>query len=1560
MSIDRFLSGLVPTGETGFEGLVADLCEAATGQRFILSGAGSQEGQDSRSESGYGNRIKVEAKHYMKSALNLRELTAEIVQATSSGSAVDLWILAASCAATDQHVTALEEIAKRQHIEVLFLDLGNDGLPRLTVLMAAFPQRVEDWAGRNAASFPVSEIRAALEDVRANDTFASARDALLQRLRGTVLGYDDARHRTKQRFLSAMRDQGNAVSHFNQRAAVRSDEVRSIRRVSIHDQISSWWSSSVPGQKRAVLIGEEGTGKTWVALDWMADRIEAGTMPIVLPFSGVAESIADGETIEDLLPRLLLKWTGVGDVTFWKGRLNRWFESPGRSTPLILLLADGLNERPAVPWPSFFRTLEEDRWRKHVAILATDRAGHWVPNCARAGLDGFQEVRIDGYTDWELEQILQGRGIGIESIPIDLGPLIRKPRYCELVCQHFAEMKDNSDFTIERLILLDARYRSDLKRGAMTEAEFIEVLRNLASYYRTSPTVRLSDIKDLAPFADPARLIHQEIIDSGLLVPRPGIGTGFTIERMRLVFGLGMLLCDEMRRSVELGADSSSLENELTSWFEPHPEMDLKVETCGAALFHSLIDEGYPSIARREMLRYWLALRNWGDNVQDAFTDYVRRCPQDFIAIAEEFWTSERNLGAAQDFLRAAFTKFREDPGVQPCLIDAISRWLSFVHPAGHPLLRHDVAREEKQRTQIAARVGHPLAAGPLRICGAGLTVIEDDARLRLSRFGFLLISVGSVLPFVESLVRWAVASAVMGQPMEAEVVRWVVRFTEEPIDDALFGAAQRLLTRKEPLAHEAAYTLLSLSGTSKARKLRNQYPRPESEDWKQFRALHAADPCLSGLEWSEDDCLLCVKRDDVPINIIVSRLRDRLFDPEFPFPESLVQRARTVLAIDPGKYRVSLWQTAEAHWLNQALPLLASCAPRDVADFMRSVVATIPARRPDDLYPVAIWLPEVSLLFAAVEQGLVEQAISVLTDRILQSPVQSGNSPNGINWRAAEGLAFLATLPQLTAEGVFAALLKRPADAYDLERFEPWFRILPPDDRQAALDLLRSPTDDVTAVRILWFLSLNKIPLSAPERDLIYMLSQSRNSQVRGAAMRFTFSQEDAELARRIVDDGRSFRENRDAYEARWGTRLLIRFSGQIPFETLAERLHPADLGYALHHRGRHPEEVRIYVQALDQCLWKLLDAPDPDIPNLPQMVAAPGEGEFGDYRPKLTAEPDPAVVMKNASLTWTAGKPSVPLQMSIDARQVADDLAQRAQQRANAISAAWQTPAFNWFGTSFSSSAMNAVCNECPEIAKRWAGAALRADRIGQTMRVRLATFLAALCPALLEHVPTVGLALWKKLHEQMSGLARVSTISCAFAADDCSAANEARSQLLESCHNDAAIGEVAYIAEINKRQAWLGEAIQRLISKKPLYKKALGLTLASFSDITPDRFRGYILEADVEETWVGDQTEWMQWNVKRNSFAKHWFQVFLNAEDKDASWGALQVMLRCADHRFYIWHRQYVPQAPERVHQRMRFLNANGHDIETTLDHQKQREDTLFGIRIERGEVFPFLES
>jgi hypothetical protein len=374
--------------------------------------------------------------------------------------------------------------------------------------------------------------------------------------------------------------------------------------------------------------------------------------------------------------------------------------------PLILLIADGLNDRASVNWRPFFTTLLSDPWREKIAVLATDRPHHWRTKCSRPGLAAFHEIAIRGYSENELDQALSASQLSHKDIPNDLIPLISIPRYCRLVAEHHKEMIAAADFTRERLIYVEIRDRPASKdQYPLTDEQLRDIIRDLAERARVNPELRPRDLLPLiaAPGGDEAD-IYEEILSGGLLVPGHGMTESYRVEPLRLVYGFGMLLAEELAGRSSSG--SAEIEEFLTSWFEPQRDMDRKVDICGSAMFHALFRDGYPEAALRELIRYWLGLRNWGDTAQSAFTMYVLRRPELFASVAEEFWSSTHDSGAAQEFLGAAFVAHRDDPRLQPVLVRAIERWMGFIHPLGTRFWTFDAARSARLRTIVEAQTG--------------------------------------------------------------------------------------------------------------------------------------------------------------------------------------------------------------------------------------------------------------------------------------------------------------------------------------------------------------------------------------------------------------------------------------------------------------------------------------------------------------------------------------------------------------------------------------------------------------------------------------------------------------------------------------------------------------------------------------------------------------------------------------------------------------------------------------------------------------------------------------
>ena len=1553
--IARFLKSLPHIGRSGFEGLVAHLCEAATGQRFRLSGAGSQFGQDARAETGYGNNVKVETKHYKKTSLDSRELAGELLQAATADPHLELWVLAASCAVRDQHAEQLESSAKQLGVEVVILDVGNRWLPRMAVLMAAFPTALENWIDEFAHNERVPELGAALAEIASDNAFESARAQLLQKLRGTLLGYDDARNRIHRKFLDTIKDVGNATAVLNQQAAVRAKGAQFISRTGISDALVTWWKESQSARPRAVLLGEEGTGKTWAVFAWLAERVEAESLPIVLPFAVAAEAISNGDNITTVIPKLLWKWSGLRDATFWERRLKKWVTSPELSRILLLIVADGLNERPSVNWPSFFAAADDQQWRNRIAILATDRPLHWRPNCATAGLEDFRELPISGYTDSELNEALEGEGINIEEIPQELQKLIRTPKYCGLVTTHFQEMKREGDFTIERLIWLDAQTRAKKKRGALSEAAFVEIIRNLAKQYRQSDPLTLSTIQSLLPFPDPERRIHQEIIDGGLLVQEPGASSKYIVEHSRLVFGLGMLLADEIADAVENCMDGIGVQDHISSWFEPHPEMELKVEICGAALFHSLIGADYPTQARRHLFSYWLRLRNWHDRAQAAFVDYVVRCPEDFIAAAEDVWSADRDLGAAQEFLARAFIRHRDDDRVSPTLHNAVARWMGFVHPAGQPIFRRKIEKIPVLRQKVEDRVGIPLQPGPVEICGQQLTVIENDGLLRLKRLAFLIMSSSTRKPFLDSLSKWAVASAVMGHEVDSDVAAWVIRMSDERIDSTVISEGEHLLGRAESFARTAGRRLIGLCDPIRAEELFETYPDEYYENWKRETDRHASDPCVSFYKWSDDECTGCLDRTDVPVLQLLGRIQQHLHDPGFQIPDSLVHRTCDVLRFDPRTFRTGLWATAETHALDLCIPLLASRNPTALSDFVNHVVSTLPTRTGMELYALAVWLPEFASLIRPDQMDLLLACLN----RIAPKNNEAHQPTDAFDENVSEAFLVLSIAAKIPTDKFFSLILSRSSSAVDLVRFQPWLRGLSTAGSSQAKEILMGASDDCKKIRALWFLAFNDVELEQAERQYVAQLVSSTSPVLTGAVLRFACLANDDVLGSLLVNSDFSFSTDGNFLDSIWGPQLFVTFAARVPFEVIVHRLHPADASFALANRSASPGEISTYASLLDSCIRQIMTVSDPNVKRLPKVVGNPGEdmpGRFPTFEPQQKTQ----VVLKSPDSTWGSVNyetQNESLHDVFDTDKFIEKQNRLSRERVQDVFAAWATTAYNWFGRSFSSEALSLVYNHHPDLVNAWVENICTSSTTFRRAQVRLGSFLSQLCGVLLFHSPALGCKLWKMLRQNDANPIVFDSMLAALRAADCDAVSQARWIALGDCWDDAALARFAYLAEAFERKMWLSTAIRELVCDAVWWKRAKGLTIASFSNLSAEEFENTAMLANIKGTWVEPQIPILRNNVLRNQWAQHWYKLFLDADVEERSWGAGKMLLLSGDDRFFTWRCKYERDGDHRRDRRLRFLESQ-FDVNRELDREKERKQTLFGIKTEPGEVYPFM--
>ncbi len=1554
--LSTFLRGLTSTGPTGFEGLIAHLLESELGQRFRLAASGFQAGMDAETEPGsaYANCIKVETKHYFKSKLSLRELTAEIIQA-SRNDECDLWILGCTCAVPAQHATKLEQLASDEGIECLFLDSQTTGIDRITVLIASHEMPVIHWASQANIQFDEVALRAYLATIRDRSDFETIRTQLRTKLAGTLVGYVDAVRRSWDELFTVLSDAQTCEAIFNQDVAILTPDTRHIARNHICTGLDAWWRQGIPVQPHQVVLGEEGQGKTWAIMGWLLGLPTNQDGPLILACNA-SVSINAGDTIDALLPRLLCSWTQLKTTEWWSKRLRNWLGSPSTAGPSILVLIDGLNESENVDWIDFFRPIQHVRWRGRIAVLATDRPSHWQ-RYDRLHHDGFRVLPIAGYSNEELQaQLAMYPTIDLSQIPEGLQPLLRNPRYFELVADHYEALVDSQDFTHERLILLDAADRQSRKRGyPLGQQELIAIIQGLARQYRNTSTLDDPAVISLLSGINDSRRVRQEVIDGGLLVPiESAVGSRYRVETHRLTFGLGLLLADNVREHARSEVSTHTIAEEIENWFEPHPEMELKVQTSAAAVYHSFLDASFPTVGRRELIKYWLSSRNAGLAHDEARLGIVLRGPDEFIQVAEDLWNSDRQRSAAQDFLGASFCRYRDHPAVQPLLIPAVYRWMGYVHPAGHRLFRGQSDSDVQSiMAEITDRAGHELVPGPMTFLGQSLTVIEDEGLQRLVRLGIRILSAGSLEPYIQGVFAWAAAGALMGHALEGSELAWVIRLAQQDLEPPILPIAEQHFASQNECAHHAGRLLTDILGTAAATHLRECYRETEDPRYLARLEQHRANPCESLFTWSDSECEQCLNNESTPTHLLIDRASLQLLDPTRPPHNRVAEYVREQLSeLSPSSIRLNIGVTSEDHRLQRIFPIAAAQVPGVLAQFMRSVIQGMPQRDTRAQRQLALELPRYVPLLQTPEMNALRQTLSMLRASSAQWPTDERVDSDEM---LAEAYITWSLLPTFAAEIRYEDIIGRPSNAYDLETFSQWFGPLASTQVDAIFEDLEQNPDRQHIVRALWQLGSSGAIIIEAQRHILRELGEHSDPVIRALVARCAVLLPDEELARSLAEADRIIDVNMHRWEARWCFRLLNEYSDRLPLVDIMTRLDASLASYLVAARGLNENEVAFYANSLDQ-VWTFVGAaPHPTLSTpLPGIVVDPASDQDPTGLPEIPQERTPSWQFRDSSTSWKDAGEGIP-DIGSNSEAEFDALIARFHESQEAVLTAWQFDALRCFGRTFSNDALRAICRARPDLTKQWVSAATQAGSEGDALMLRFGSFLVCLCEALFTTDDELALVLFQAL-KSSNGLVTFDAAPMLFRIPRSEFVDSAREDLLSKVVDDEELAHFAYLAQAAD-DGWLDTAIEHRVNSPYLGQTAYGLAMASYRHSSKSEFDRLIEQASIEGTWIEQHVlPTLRRNHMKDRIARLWFERFLYETD-ERSWAAFEVAVHLADERWFLWAGSDAVSATALGESRFKFIEMNKDYVQRHLRRERERKDYLFGIKISRGEIFPF---
>jgi hypothetical protein len=180
-----------------------------------------------------------------------------------------------------------------------------------------------------------------------------------------------------------------------------------------------------------------------------------------------------------------------------------------------------------------------------------------------------------------------------------------------------------------------------------------------------------------------------------------------------------------------------------------------------------------------------------------------------------------------------------------------------------------------------------------------------------------------------------------------------------------------------------------------------------------------------------------------------------------------------------------------------------------------------------------------------------------------------------------------------------------------------------------------------------------------------------------------------------------------------------------------------------------------------------------------------------------------------------------------------------------------------------------------------------------------------------------------------------------------------------MLKKCNSDAGLIKIATVAVACNRNIWLSEQIKALIQSPFLWQRAVGLSLASLSDLELD-IEQIVKDADITGTWVESTFDRVRDQYAKNRWARYWYEQFLTVDDEDEAYSAYVLFLKCADRRCRLW-MHLLEESSEVVGKRLKFKMMNSQQVENAINNnEKALEDNFLTIKFQKGQLLPFADA
>lgn len=1524
-----------------FEQVVAALFSRLLDVDVAVAKSGFQFGGDAGTAGRQSRHLRIETKRYADSTqLSDRELLGEIDHALRLDPALEAWILAATRAAPEQLEQHLMGKADEVGVPVLVVDWKPNGFPSLAALCTVAPDVLGPMVSPEA-----KDLAASLEE-EARSTLAR----LKRDVEAWQLGFDalrNASHRQLERLWNSASD---SFTIFGQDAAGGA-QTGTIRREESFSALSRWWRDPTLVATPAVLLGAEGMGKTWAALDWLASSMTELPVVLVIPSTALAGFGSVTTTaLKRFLADHLYELTEARSPSHWLQRLDRLLLRPASEGPVALVFLDGLNQEPDAPWLPLIRQFQVDAFTPRVRVVASTRTHFFEQRLTKmTGLVTRPvQMHVDRYTPEELDERLAREGLARDALHADLVPFAAVPRLFALVVRFRERLVESGEVTVHRLLWEYGRDTLGIRAGtSFSEHDWRAWLREVAQKARDG--IKRLSLKQLGESTARPDLTHSDvyrrlsdIIDSDFASAEPDAGD-FTLSPVLVEHALGAALLADLDALTEPNREQA--ENLLAEWGDPIFGLDQLAEIRRAAVSIMVErEEATPRSVAAALLADWMQSQHLPQNHRDEICRLAGRLDDELLEVLSQRGNAMKR---AVTFLcvRALRSLPRADIAARTKIVEACTSWLCHVSRDVMPLKHRNAESEKARSDRMMRRLGAD-EDGLRQVVGVQVELHERLSDYPRSVVPSLLdgFPLAEAMPVFEAA---AISHAIWERNDPWRGLKWLCLLN--PIDfeataRTLGDLSQEVLGRTletgiDPdLRTRVAALLLWMSGDDDLALNAGALDAPVYEQLS-YERDYLADPARSFIRLEKRHARQVLLNKSLGLNVRIRRIADHWPDMQLEVPQTFIDEVvRAAKDFDVTKLDTQLGRSSEDLAFEMLEPVVARCSPEALAALVRRKLTLTGQREGNNRYVFAINTSKYVLL---ADEAVAAAAKEL---RTRGSDENADESHNDTFARSSLLLLEIVNLPPVARVIAIVQADLRVIFDFLTEAVGPLTRA----DVDTLVDKFGNgttkETDDLlTAI----FDAAHDLSNDAWE----WMVNRAfeGNPQLRGIAFGILHRVDPVRFGRILHEREWQWDPAGDRLCNHCGTLALGEATAGLPFEQTVGALAPWLVLHCLTLRGGSPDDSLLAASVMGAVIA------------LPQQVPEPGAKLFvHSHHHKGDLEAISVLPIEDEEDDVVAA-----LQRSFDFEQ------QRKVRRLAAETAWNRIREARASGTSlylydFQPEDFATILTHARQHVFEWLQG--MENRTGDfRRRVHLAEgFYLALCEAMLRFEPAQGMSLWYALNEVMLttfvGEGKISQLELMlFRAPRASSIDHALDELydLERTNTDKALLSLAIAAMLGDRRDWLHSRIAEDHASGVAWRAQRALKLGGFLTGA---------QPPVNQSWADGrsrsgledrQREAASW-LQCDAMARHWWDQFWSAETAEVAYAAWTLFQASADRRAYTWMREAALSGYPLSKRKQLHVSLNWSRLEKAMERRENRLETRFLSRDTDESVNPWYRA